>query len=131
MTLLHHIPQQLMELTPLVPSVSHCVRTCTQVVMTVVLLYTSGIDNLAEIKRTLKDINDWQSLGLELGLLYPTLKRIEEEQHRVVDKCKTEMLAAWLQQQDNVAERGVPCLAVLKKALRNIAENKLASEINL
>ena len=69
MTLLHHIPQQLMEVTPLVSSVSHCVHTCTQVVMTVVLLYTSGIDDLAEIKIKLKDINDWQSLGLELGLL--------------------------------------------------------------
>ena len=94
--------------------------------MTVVLLYTSGIDDLAEIKITLQDFNDWQSLGLQLGLLYHTLKRIEEEQRGVIDKCKTEMLAAWLQQQDNVPKIGVPCLAVLKKA-----QNKLASESNL
>ena len=93
-------------------------------------LYT-GIDDLAKIKMALKNFNNWQSLGLELGLLYPTLKRIEEEQRGVIEKCKTEMLAAWLQQQDNVAEKGVPCLVVLKKALRNIAEYKLASEINL
>ena len=38
--------------------------------VTVVLLYT-GIDDLADVKRLLKNVNDWQSLGLELGL--PTL----------------------------------------------------------
>ena len=89
----------------------------------------TGIDDLAKIKMALKDFNDWQSLGLQLGLIHPTLKRIEEEQRGVIDKCKTEMLAAWLQQQDNVAKRGHPSCAVLKKALRNIAEYKLASEI--
>ena len=89
----------------------------------------TGIDDLAKIKMDLKDFNDWQSLGLQLGLLHPTLKRIEEEQRGVIDKCKTEMLAAWLKQQDNVAKRGHPSCAVLKKALRNIAEYKLASEI--
>ena len=57
--------------------------------VTVVLLYT-GIDDLADVKRLLKNFNGWQSLGLELGLLYPTLKRIEEEQQRVISKCKTE-----------------------------------------
>ena len=93
--------------------------------MTVVLLYT-GIADLAQVKRFLKNVNDWQSLSLELGFLYPTLTRIEMEQHGLIDKCKTEMLAAWLQQQDNVPEIGVPCLAVLKKA-----QNKLASESNL
>ena len=93
-----------------------------------VLLYTSGVADLATVKATLKDLNNWQSLGLELGLLYSTLKRIEEEQHRVVDKCKTEMLAAWLQQQDNVAD---PSWDVLKEALRNIGENKLARELKI
>ena len=41
--------------------------------MTVVLLYT-GIDDLVDVKKFLKDVVDWQSLGLELGLLYPTLE---------------------------------------------------------
>ena len=96
-----------------------------------VLLYTSGIADLANVKAALKDLNNWQSLGLELGLLYSTLKRIEEEQQRVIDKCKTEMLAAWLRQQDNVAERGLPSCAALKVALRNIGENKLAHELEI
>ena len=98
--------------------------------VTVVLLYTSGIDDLAEVKRALKTLNEWQSLGLELGLLYSTLKRIENEQREVIDKCKTEMLAAWLQQQDNASKSGVPSWEVLQEGLKNINENKLASEID-
>ena len=94
-----------------------------------VLLYT-GIADLAQVKRFLRNVNNWQSLGLELGLLHPTLKRIEKEQRGLIEECKTEMLVAWLQQQDNVAVTGVPCCAVLKAALEKIGENQLASEIN-
>ena len=98
-----------------VPSVSH---TCTQVV-TVVLLYT-GTDDLASVKKFVKSVVDWQSLGLELGLLYPTLKRIKKEQHGDINDCIMEMLVAWLQQQDNVREKGVPSWSVLRKALEKI-----------
>ena len=94
--------------------------------MTVVLLYT-GIDDLFEVKMKLKNLNDWQSLGLALGLLYPTLERMEDEQRGAIEKCKTKMIAAWLQQQDNVCKNGVPSWAVLRKALEQIGENQLAS----
>ena len=96
--------------------------------MTVVLLYT-GIDDLVKVDKFLKDVNDWQSLGLELGLLYPTLIWIEEEQRGVIDKCRMEMLAAWLQRQDNVRRHGVPSWSILKTALVNIGENELADTI--
>ena len=76
-------------------------------------------------------MNNWQSLGLELGLTYSTLNRIEEEQRGVIVKCKTEMLAAWLQQQDNVAKSGLPSCDTLKVALRNVGENKLAHELKI
>ena len=75
--------------------------------MTVVLLYT-GIDDLASVRRVLKNLVDWQSLGLELGILYPTLKKIKKEQQGEISDCMMEMLAAWLQQQDNVSQNGVP-----------------------
>ena len=39
------------------------------------------------------------------------------------------MLAAWLQQQDNVTKKGVPSWSTLKTALENIGEKELASEI--
>ena len=93
-----------------------------------VLLYT-GIDDLADVKRFLKDFVEWKSLGLELGLLYPTLKKIKKEQHGDINDCIMEMLAAWLQQQDNVAGKGVPSWSILKKALMNIGENELADTI--
>ena len=97
--------------------------------MTVVLLYT-GIADLVDAKKFLKDVVDWQSLGLELGLLYPTLKRIKKEQHGDISDCMMEMLAAWLQQQDNVSRKGVPSWSVLRTALEEIGEHQLASEIS-
>ena len=90
------------------------------------LLYT-GIDDLFEVKMKIKNLNDWQSLGLALGLLYPTLERIEEEQRGAIEKCKTKMIAAWLQRQDNVSKNGVPSWAVLRTALEKISEIQLAS----
>ena len=82
-----------------------------------------------EIKMAVKNLIDWQSLGLALGLLYPTLEKIEEEQRGVIEKCKTKMIAAWLQQQDNVSKKGVPSWAVLQTALSKIGEIKLSDEI--
>ena len=77
----------------------------------------------------IKNLTDWQSLGLALGLLYPTLKKIDEDQRGKTDKCVMEMLAAWLQQQDNVKQKGVPSWSVLGTALRKIGETQLANEI--
>ena len=68
---------ELVIVTPPVSSVSHTVHTCTQVVQCdrCTPLYT-GIDNLREVKGLLKDVIDWQSLGLELsrGPLFHTKK---------------------------------------------------------
>ena len=111
------------------PSVSHSIHTCTQVDQCdsgSVLLY-AVIDDLAEIVMALKNVNNWLHLGLQLGLHNPTLKRIEKDQHELIDKCKTEMLVAWLQQQDNVYN---PCCANLKAALEKIGEKQVASAIN-
>ena len=96
--------------------------------MTVVLLYT-GIDDLFEVQMYLKSVLHWKKLGLALGLLYPTLQKIEKEQHEKVDDCLMEMLAAWLQQQDNVCKNGDPSWAVLRTALEKIGERQLASEL--
>ena len=82
-----------------------------------------------EIKMALKNLTDWQSLGLALGLLYPTLEKIEVEEFRTIEKCKTKMIAAWLQQQDNVSKKGVPSWSVLQTALGKIGEIKLFDEI--
>ena len=81
------------------------------------------------MRKSLKNLINWQYLGLELGLLYPTLKKIEKEQCGDIDNCIMEMLAAWLQQQDNVTSKGAPSWSVLQTALGSIGENELASGI--
>ena len=91
--------------------------------------FITGIADLVDVKRLLKDLINWQSLGLELGLLYTTLKKIKKEQREDINDCIMEMLAAWLQQQDNVTRKGVPSWSTLKTALMNIDENGLADEI--
>ena len=96
--------------------------------MTVVLLYT-GIDDLLMVQMRLETLVRWKKLGLSLGLLYPTLQKIEKAQRDNVDDCMMEMLAAWLQQQDNVSRKGVPSWSVLRTALEEIGEHQLASEI--
>ena len=76
----------------------------------------------------LHGLTDWKRLGLALGLLYPTLKSIEKDSDRN-DECKMEMLAAWLYQQDNVCQNGVPSWSVLVAVLRRMGENELAGRI--
>ena len=89
----------------------------------------AAIDDLFEVKMFVKDLVDWQSLGLALGLRYPTLKMIMKEKHGNIGECKLEMLAAWLQQQDNVSQQGVPSWSVLRAAQRRIRENELADQL--
>ena len=114
----------------LVP-VQHLVstHTCTIVAQWYNLLHNTDITDLDEVKRWLKNFADWLSLGLELGLYYNTLESIEKEECKDVEKCTTKMLAGWLQQQDKVTRKGVPCWATLEKALRNIDKNELANTI--
>ena len=81
------------------------------------------------MKMFLKNVVDWQSLGLALGLLYPTLEMIAKEKHGDIGECKIEMLAAWLKQQDNTFQKGIPSWSVLQAALRSIEDNQLASRI--
>ena len=75
------------------------------------------------------DLNDWKELGLQLGLLYPTLERIDREQRGRISGCKIDMLTAWLEQQVNVSQRGVPSWSVLRGALQRIGEHELADRI--
>ena len=75
------------------------------------------------------DLNYWKELGLQLGLLYPSLERIDREQRGRISDCKIDMLSAWLEQQDNVSQRGVPSWSVLRVALVRIGEIEIANRI--
>ena len=81
---------------------------------------TAGINDLCDVLEVVNDLNDWMSLGLKLGLYYPTLERIGEEQRGNISQCKLKMMVSWLQQQDMVSQRGVPSWSVLRAALQSI-----------
>ena len=91
----------------------------------------TGISDLDEVQTVLKGLVDWKRLGLKLGLIYPTLEKIGTEQHGVIERCKTEMLAAWFKLQDKVTQKGVPSWSTLQQALQNIGENEIASQITV
>ena len=66
-------------------------------------------------------------LGLRLGLLHPTLKKIESDLMNRVDKCKREMLAAWLRGEDNSKDR---TWSTIVDAVRQINHHSLADDIS-
>lgn len=79
--------------------------------------------------RFVRNVIDWQSLGLELGILYSKLKKIEKDCHRDISACTREMLYTWLQNLYNVRKTGAPSWTTLRTALRNIGEMELADAI--
>ena len=76
------------------------------------------------------DIVNWEILGLQLGLRLSKLEKIEREQRGIIENCKTHMLSAWLQQQDNVLQKGIPSWSVLRAALQSMGENEIADRIH-
>ena len=89
----------------------------------------TAINDLCDVLEAVDDLNHWRTLGLKLGLCYPTLQRIAGEQHENISQCKLNMMAAWLQQQDNVSQRGVPSWSMLRAALQRMGENEIANKI--
>ena len=62
------------------------------------------LSDLDDVQESVKEIVDWTDLGLKLGIHYSTLQKIEEETGHI-EKRKREMLAAWLQGEDNAKEQ--------------------------
>ena len=83
------------------------------------------------LEAVIRDLNDWKDLGLQLGLLYPNtdrgLRPIDEAN---LVQCRIDMLSAWLQQQDNVPQKGVPSWSVLRAALQSMGEHETADRIS-
>ena len=79
----------------------------------------------------IRHLNDWKELGLQLGLFYPTLIDIETYRRGKPSECRIDMLSAWLQQQDNVSQRGVPSWRVLKAVLKSMEELPTAADTRL
>ena len=88
-----------------------------------------GNDELRLVINALKTVTDWHSLGIQLGILPHILEQIKIDECGKAVPCKREMLTAWLKQVDNVLEVGIPSWSILKTALKNIDENKVASQL--
>ena len=96
----------------------------------IVIIYSLGTGDLVDVLDVIRDINHWKKLGLQLGLVYPTLEKIDLEQRGRIDSCKIYMVLAWLQQQDNVSKKGVPSWSVLRTALKSMGEHETAYRIH-
>ena len=96
-----------------------------------VIIIHTGTGDLVDVLEVVDSVSDWKRLGLTLGLLYqPTLTSIETFRHYKPDDCKIDMISAWLQQQDNVTQKGVPSWSVLKAALKRMGEHETADRIH-
>ena len=90
-----------------------------------VIMYSLQLKNdLCDVLAEIRSVNQWKELGLQLGLLYSSLERMDIEQRGRIDSCKIAMLSAWLQQQDNVTQKGVPSWSVLRAALQRMRETE-------
>ena len=93
-------------------------------------LLVTAENDLCDVLAVIRDLNDWKDLGLQLGLLYSTLTDIETYRHYKPSQCRIDMLSAWLQQQDNVSQRGVPSWSVLRAALKQMEKHETADRIH-
>ena len=91
--------------------------------------------SLADCLHAIRDLNDWEQLGLNLGLKKkPTLDKIALQCRDKIDQCKREMLQAWFNWQDNVdmEKYGRPSWKRLVDAIpiddKEIAEDIVKSE---
>ena len=71
----------------------------------------------------------WSPLGLQLGLLQPTLIDIKAKYNNDPDECLQECLTRWLKRADNVDENGGPTVESLASALNKIGEVSIAMKI--
>ena len=80
-----------------------------------------AIGDLDEVTNYLLDLGntDIHNLGITLGLFHPHLKNMETS-----ETFRDDMIAAWLQKEDQVTKKGVPTWKTLVKALRDRRVNQ-------
>ena len=95
-----------------------CVCVCVLVCFPSVL---SEPSHLVDVFELLSDLREWKTLGLRLGLPFPTLEKIECDKQGV-DNRKMAMLHEWL-------AKGGATRQSLASALRRMEENRLADRV--
>ena len=81
----------------------------------------TAIGDLVQVTDYLLDLgqNDIHNLGLTLGLYHPHLKSMRDS-----ETFRDDMIAAWLQKEDQVIKSGMPTWETLVKALRHPRVNQ-------
>ena len=73
--------------------------------------------------------DQWDDLGLELGIIYTKLEEIKANNPQDVSGCVQECLALWLQCNYNTSKYGKPTMKSLAAALRRMGLGAVASGI--
>ena len=97
---------------------SHCIH------FTIFFLHLIDVGDLKYIIKALKQSyfpsHRWSPLGLQLGLLQPTLSSIRTKYRDDPESCLHESLTQWLSKADKVTESGGPTWDSLTDALKTI-----------
>ena len=88
----------------------------------------SAIGDLVDVTNYLLDLqhDDIYNLGLTLGLYYPRLNKMKTSK-----RFRDDVIAAWLQKEDQVQKMGIPTWKNLVKALRHsrVKQTRVANKI--
>ena len=88
------------------------------------IIHSLTIDNshLSVLVTALTTVYQWFPLGIHLGLSHPTLKTIEENNMRQVERCRIDMLDMWLKgSEENRSKQ------VLQSALKQLTPQLVSS----
>lgn len=84
------------------------------------LHHATDIRDLSAIQDAVDEVTKWESLGLKLGLIKPTLEKIAQDNIGV--ECrKREMLTAWLNGTDSAKPTWNSLIAAVKKINKRLA----------
>ena len=96
------------------------------------ICFVSGIKDLDKVLRVLKDNqfpdNQWDDLGLKLGIIQPVLDTIRVDKQDSKD-CLKECLSRWLQQDYDTTQYSLPTMESLAAALRGMGLKAVASSV--
>ena len=86
-------------------------------------------DIIEALKKGLFPSHRWSPLGLQLGLLQPTLSDIRAKYRDDPENCLQECLTLWLSKADKVTESEGPTWDSLASAFNKLGENATADKI--
>ena len=96
------------------------------------ICFVSDIKDLDKVLSVLEKINfpdnQWDDLGLKLGIIQTELKTIRKDNQDSNDRLK-ECLSRWLQQNYDTTQYSLPSMESLAAALRRMGLNAAASKL--